>query len=275
MDNEFLYRLTSIARPLEPKYPTNKAVLLLMPVAGIVGAAVSVLRGGDTLSVFSAGLTAVGAVFGAWALGCELAPDHNVAAFIGMALALVVVLVVESPSLLLVFVELFLVRIVNRTVGLPARVSDSVAVTVLVAWAVYSLESPLLGLVAAAAFGLDAALPHPQRRQVGFAAVCLAVSAGWVWCDGVVATDPSTLAAPIRWLAGIVSIGFFLAILRTPEPRSVGDATGELLTRRRVQAGMLIGWLVAIQSLPSGSQGVESAGLVWAALAGIPVGRWR
>jgi hypothetical protein len=272
VDNESLYRLTSIARPLEPIYPTNKAVLLLMPAAGILAATIAVLRGGSTLDIFSVGLSAVGAVFGAWALGRELAPDYNAAAFIGMALAFVVALVVPSPSLLLVFLTLFLVRIVNRTVGLPAQVSDSVAVTLLVAWAVYSLENPLLGLVAGAAFGLDALLANPQRRQLGFAAVCLVVSTGWIGQHGVVITHTTTLTVLTKWLVAIVSVGFFVAVFRTSAPRSASDATGELLTRQRVQAGMLIGWLVAVLSLGSG---VYTAGFVWAAIAGVPLGRWR
>lgn len=275
MDHESLYRLTSIARPLEPKYATNKAVLLLMPVAGMVGAAVTGLRGESVLDIFSAGFTAVLAVFGSWALGRELAPDYNTAAFVGMALAFVVFLIIPSPSLVLVFLALFLVRIVNRTVGIPARVSDSVAVTLLVAWAVYSLENPLLGLVGAAAFALDAALSNPQRHQIAFAVACLVVSAGWVWQHGLLVADPTALTAPIKWLAAIVSIGFFVALFRTQEPRSLGDATGEQLTRQRVQACMLIGWLIALQSLSSGTQGVEATGLVWATLAGVPLGRWR
>ena len=176
MDNASLYRLTSIARPLEPEYPTNKAVLLLMPLAGLVAAVVATWRGGDATDIASAGLTAVGAVFGTWALGRELAPDYNAAAFVGMALAFAMVLVVETPSLLLVFLTLFLVRIVNRTVGLPARLSDSAVVLLLVAWAVYSLENPLLGVLGAVAFGFDAVLRDPRKRQIGFAAASLALA---------------------------------------------------------------------------------------------------
>ena len=275
VDNTSLYRLTSIARPLEPKYTTNKAVLLLMPAAGIVAAVVAVWRGGDNIEAVSTGLTAVAAVFGTWALGRELAPDHNAAAFIGMALALNMTLVWEEPSLALIFLALFLVRIVNRTVGLPARLSDSVAVLSLVAWAVYSLENPLLGALGALAFGFDAVLPDPQRHQIGFAAAGLAVAAIGAWRYGLSVTNPTTLPTGMKWFVAIVSIGFLIEMLRTREPGSRGDATGKPLTRQRVQAGMLIGWLVAVQSLGSGTQGVYAAGFVWAAIAGVPLGRWK
>ena len=33
-----IYKYTSIGRPLEPAYPSNKVVLILMPLAAVLGA---------------------------------------------------------------------------------------------------------------------------------------------------------------------------------------------------------------------------------------------
>ena len=62
----------------------------------------------------------------------------------------------------------------------------------------------------------------------------------------------------MRWFAAIVSIAFVIEMLRIGEPHSSGDGTGQSLSRRRVQAGMLIGLLAAVQSLGSGVQGVHT-----------------
>jgi len=273
VDPAAVYGVTSIGRPLDPNYPTNKAVLFLMPAAGIVAAAAAVARGAGFGDATGAGLTAIGAVFGSWALGRELAPDYDKAAFVSMALAFAVLFFVESPSLLLLFLALFLVRVVNRSVGLPARISDSVAVSLLTTWAVYSLSNPLLGIAAAVAFLLDAVLARPQRHQIGFAVGCLGVSALWVWGNGFTLHGPISLATVPGSSALLIAVGSLVAITLTRQPQSVGDATGELLSRARVRGGIFVGLLVALSSLAFGAEGIRSAGLVWATLGGILI--WR
>ena len=116
INRDGIYKITSIGRPLDPSYVTNKAVLLLMPAAGIVAAAASVFRDASGLQIAASALAGVIVVFGTWALARELVPDDNPTAFVSMGLALATLLVVDSPNLLLLFVTLFLVRIVNRSV---------------------------------------------------------------------------------------------------------------------------------------------------------------
>jgi len=82
-----LYRFTSIGRPLDPRYPTNRAVQVLMPIAALVGGGVAWFGGVDAKGIAFAALGGLLVVFGCWALGRELAPDDNPGAFIGMAFA--------------------------------------------------------------------------------------------------------------------------------------------------------------------------------------------
>jgi hypothetical protein len=46
-----IYKYTSIGRPLEPKYFSNKLVLILMPIAALLGAVTSWLDGGQAMQI--------------------------------------------------------------------------------------------------------------------------------------------------------------------------------------------------------------------------------
>ena len=155
MSEHRIYRVTSIGRPVEPKYPTNKAILLLMPVAALIAGVVALIQGDGGGASATGALVAFFVVFACWALGRELAPDDNSAAFVGAVLAFIALWWWPSPSLLLLFTALALSRIVNRTTGLTARLVDSVIVTALVIWTMVSLQNPLAGVAAALAFVLD------------------------------------------------------------------------------------------------------------------------
>jgi hypothetical protein len=275
MNRQDVHRITSIGRPLEPGYATNRAVLFLMPLAGVIAALVKAAGGGSGAVIASAGVVAALAVFGTWALGRELAPDRNASAFVCMALGFGVLFVAESASLLTLFVTLFLVRIVNRSVGLPARLTDSIVVVSLVFWAVYDLSGPWFAVVAAMAFCFDAMLPEAHRRQLLFAIVCLA--GFWLW-NWQVGSDGVDIAAPglrSQLAVSVVTLGFLITIARTKAVASLADATAKALTPARVQAGMLVALLMALQSLLLGSEGVQDAGLVWASLAGVSIGSMR
>lgn len=275
MNRETVHRVTSIGRPLEPEYATNRAVLFLMPLAAIIASAAAALRGESVAMIASAGLVAAIAMFGTWASGRELAPDHNIAAFVSMALGFGVLFVVEAASLLTLFVTLFLVRIVNRTVGLRARRSDSIAVVLLVFWAVYDLSDPWLAVVAALAFCFDAILPEPHRPQLAFAAICLAgfwLSRSHIGLDNAAVSALDLLS---QLIVSVVTLAFIITIARTQRVASLADATAKALTPARVQAGMLLALLVALQSLTLGAEGVYGAALVWASLAGTSIGGLR
>lgn len=265
------YRFTSIGRRLDPAYPTNRAVLLILPVAGLLGSLAAGIRGAGIADIILAGVIGVGVAFGSWALARELAPDDDRAAFISMAFAIAASLAFGSPSLLLLFTALLLVRIVARTTGLPARMTDSLLVAAAVLVTMYVTRSPLLGIVGALAFALDAALPQPSRRQWAFSGLCLAGFGFWTWQQG---TEPN-LALHVGAAVGVVAIvsaGHALAVLRTRRVATPGDATGVPLTPARVRGGMVVGWLIAAQAQLLDLADLRLASAVWAALAGVAVG---
>lgn len=268
-----LYSITSIGRPLDPRYKTNRAVLLLMPIAAVVCGGIAGFGGADVKGIAFAAFGGPLVVFGCWALARELAPDDNPAAFIGMAFAFASFSLVADPSLLLPFVALFLVRIVNRSTGLKAKVGDSVVVLLLSLWAIYYLHSPLLGLVAALAFVSDALLSDGQPRQWVFAGLSAAAAGFALALDPLAGVRLSDLSPTLLTAVGVLSALWVLNIALTRSVAAVADIGEEPLSVARVRIGMLVGWLVALQALTATNPGAYSSALVWATLAGLIVGR--
>ena len=190
-----------------------------------------------------------------------------------MAAAYSAFLIVGAPSLLLLFTTLGLVRIVNRSVGLPARGLDSVCVLGLTTWAVFILDDPLVGLVGGVAFIFDAFLREPRRSQLLFAMACVAGSALYVSLYGVELSFSGSMSGAEIWLTTLVAIGSVHLILQTGVITSVGDATGVQLSSERVRGGTLIALLLGSQVFCCPSIGFQQSSAVWAALAGASVGR--
>ena len=275
MSSRNVHAITSIGRPLEPAYPTNRAVIWLLPLAALIAGVAYGLRHGVEVGMLWSALAGMLAAFGGWALARELAPDHNPAAFAAMALAFATWLVLDGAPVLPLFLCLFLVRIVNRSVGLPARIGDAIAVTALAAGCGWLFGNAWLAFVGGMAFLLDATLPPGLTRQRAFAAVCI-IAGGWLFAT----TGAAELAhAPVtglaRWLPIAIAVAFIVPILLTRSVAARRDATDEPLSIGRVRAGMWIGLFVAAQSLLLGREQVLAVALVWASLAGAALHRPR
>jgi hypothetical protein len=195
------------------------------------------------------GLRFGAAAFVSWALGRELLPDDQAAAFVAMALGLPACLLVPDFGLAVGFATMALARVVNRSTGLAARVGDSVMVTALIVWALYATESPWLGAVGALAFLLDATLRRPLRRQWLFALVCLAALVAYVVNKGVASLVISAPVTVVDWLALPALVVLALQALRMREVSSGGDIGAEQLDLNRVRGGMAIGALAMLQEL--------------------------
>ena len=112
--------VTTLGRPVDPRYPTNLAVVVLSPVVVVAGTIYRLVSGYALLEGVLWGIGAGLAVFLAWALGRELDPDHDLSAFVGAGLTVFGLLLTGLPSLLVLFWLLLALRVVNRSTGLPA-----------------------------------------------------------------------------------------------------------------------------------------------------------
>ena len=268
MAHHRIYKYTSIGRPLEPEYPTNKAVLILMPLAALLGAVTAWLAGGQAMQVLQAAISFLLICFGSWALARELFPDDNPAAFISMVLALLAALALDSPGVLIVFATLGLVRIVNRSTGKPALKSDSIIVMLLTFWVIYATQSPFFGAVAALAFIFDGTLKDPLRHQWIFALICFGGMVVYmVDHDAPLGyfQAPDTL---LEWLSMAVLLVLALDMFRLKGVCSSGDIGGKTLDLSRVKGGIAIALFAAFQGLAD----VEAVIILVASVAGIGIG---
>ena len=261
---EGIYRVTSVARPVDPAYPTNRALLILLPIGAAVFAALALLGIVDA-SPLSASLSGLLVGFAAWAFTRELTPDDDAAAFVALSLAWVMSALTGSSSVLLMFAALFLARIVNRTTGLAARPWDIVMVAGFVLWASWNLEQPLLAVVAALAFAVDARLARTSVLPVAAAVACAGFSV-WLFARG-----GFELRLPeAAWLIpAIVLVAAGVTSALSGAPKSRCDVFRNPLLGVRVRTGLLVGSLVALQSLVHGV--AWTGDVIWACIAAVPL----
>ncbi|MDJ0916829.1 MAG: hypothetical protein QNJ05_03630 [Woeseiaceae bacterium] len=261
-----VYRFTSIARPVDPAYPTNRALLLALPMLVVASAA---LATADViaLSPAAAAINALLVGFVSWALTRELAPDDDAAAFLALFIAWPVSLFLGPSSVLLGFAVLFLVRIVNQSTGLSARPFDTVSVLGLSVFAAYSMDLPLLLIVAGLAFIADALLPNGAKLHYVAAGVC-AGAFSWLGIDSIVSTDQS-----YELWAGFaaITIACSLVMANTRHPVSVCDVRPDKLIAVRVNAGLGIGLLAGVQFLLTAGASAWATTPLFACLVAVPL----
>ncbi len=265
--NTGIYRFTSIGRPLDPAYPTNRGVLQALPIVAAVAAVVAYAGFAD-FGPSSAALAAALSAFAAWAVTRELCPDDNAAAFVSLVYAAGAQLLFGPVSVIPLFVALVLTRIVNRTTGLEPRKLDAVLVTGFILWAMSSLSNPMIGIVAAVAFFLDASLHRAARWQLVSGFVCFIASIVAVLRDGVALPAISRVDSPETWVLLALLVIYLMILAGVQEILSVGDVSGEQLDPARVRAGMFVtAFLAATEPGPIGN--VPFNPLPWACIAGV------
>lgn len=258
-----MYRFTSIARPIDPAYLTNRALLIILPLLMLLSAGLVFIYDigtSPTTAAFSGALSA----FAAWALTRELAPDYNGAAFVALVLAWIANAGFGATLVLLLFVALLLVRLVNRSTGPQWRPLDTLGVLGFCVWAAQSTQQPLILLVASVAFALDATLKQPLRRHFFAAAACMAA---FIWMVlGDVPLVAGELAARDWWLIGASAGGIIFVAAKSPEPVSYCDTAPDRLNRGRVNAGLLVGWLSGVQALLTNGNSAWLETPIWACI---------
>lgn len=260
--------VSAIVRPIDPSYPTNRAIAALTMAVIVGGIVLQLIAGEELIQGASWGISAGLAVFLAWALGRELDPDHDLSAFVAAGLALIGLLLFDLPDLMALFWMLLFLRMVNRTTGLPARILDSLLILGLGSWLTWQ-SSWIYGLMTGLAFLLDSRLSSPHRRHLFFAGIALLATAILYSVSGGMPGEgkPSLLA--ILAVSGM-SVSFVPVILTSRRMRTVGDATGEPLNPGRVQAAQVVALLTGLQiALWDGDPGVVQLMPVWATVLGV------
>ncbi|MBR9826206.1 MAG: hypothetical protein GYB36_10455 [Alphaproteobacteria bacterium] len=274
-----IYRRSSIARPLEPQYKTNLAVMILAPIAGVAAYIHAGMQGETGLAPLFAALEAALLAFVAWAAARELDPDRNSGAFFAMALAVASLFFIPGLALWSLALGLMAVRVVNRSVGQPIKFGDVIIVSIISALAVFRDGFSEMGVVAAIAFSIDAFFDRKRTLNLIGAAIALSFT---VWelielqgdieallLDAISVMDPVHLYGALAILAAL--LGHALLIGKV---RSVGDATGEPLSGLRVRAGVIIFALIGLAALTEGLPKALETAPVFAVALGVVIGRF-
>jgi hypothetical protein len=263
-----LSNFSSIGRPVDLNYPTNRAIALLTVGLMIGSALFRLLTGDELLQGILGGIGAGLTIFLAWAVSREVDPDHDLSAFWGAGLALVGLLLAGLPSFGALLWLLLILRVVNRTSGREAKIGDSVAILGLGGWLAW-YGNWLYGLLTALAFLLDSRLSAPTRRHLPFAGAAFVIA---VISFGFGETGPrdSSLSLASALAIVIISILFTPVIIASRQVEAVGDQTGEPLNPRRVRLGQFLALLAGVLiALGQGNAGVVALLPLWAALLGV------
>lgn len=258
--------ITSIGRPIDLHYPTNRAIAAVTLVVTIGGLLWQRLTGAPWSASALWGAHAGLAVFLAWALCRELDPDRPMAAFPAAGIALLALLLWRPPRLAPIFWLLILLRVVNRTAGTPAGLLDALGLVALAGW--LSLRGNWgYGVITTLALCLDAILPNPVRRQLAFALLAALVTAA-----------AAALGAPPPWEApslasGLIALGLSLlllpVIISSRSVESVGDQTGDRLEPVRVQTAQILALLIGVETaFLGGPSALAALSPLWAAALG-------
>ncbi|MCJ7682426.1 MAG: hypothetical protein MUP70_16985 [Candidatus Aminicenantes bacterium] len=267
MDILDIKSLSTIGRPLDWNFKTNRIItfVTLFVVAG--GAAFRWVQGGAFLQGFAWGVGAGLSVFLAWALSRELDPDHDIAAFFGSGLALAGVLVWGPPGFLPVFWMLLMLRVINRTTGLPASLMDSLVLIALSVWLVLKVNWGF-GLLTAAAIACDELLLPRKKRQPSFALLPVIGTVILLIVKPDVLGLPAGLFRP-GGAAVLMSLFFLPVLVGVRSFQSRGDLTGEPLNLPRVIAAQFLGLITGIwMAFWNGFSGIHTLLPFWSAVLG-------
>lgn len=272
---QVLYRYSSIARVLDPHYFTNLLIMVLTVLSGVAAGVLTLITGGSFTSAIAAGIAIGSATLITWVISREIDPDHDWAAFVSVVLVWVAgwFLRAPMPGLVALVLMVVYVRVVNRTVGPPAKLNDSLVLlagTVIAA----AFDNWIIIAVVAGAFLADGLLPEAQRRNLIFALLALVVMGARI----VLLDWTSVGVLSIAYTAGIalVSVAFMMTVLATRTVSAVCDMDGYTLRIQRVRAGMalVLGGALAV-SLWNGDQGVLWMLPAWCGMLGVTLFRIR
>lgn len=266
--------LSSVTRSIDLTYPTNRAIAAITLLFFFAVAGFHFASGKDVFPALYSGLRAGTSVFFAWAFAREIDPDNELSAFVAAFAGCIGFIFFSSPLLLALLLELLLIRIVNRSKGLPARTLDSFAVILLSGWILLQ-GGWIFCVLTILAFVLDAFLPEPERRQLVFAGalfLALSLSVRFLFFSGNEGGKISIQGTGLPIFIFTAVLLFVPLIFNSRTIKSKGDLTGVPLNPIRVRTAQVMALLsISLPAVLHGWSGVENLMPLWGAIFGVSV----
>ena len=155
--------LSTIGRPVDIHYFTNRIITLLMSLIFIITFFMEFLRKYIIVESLIFAVIYSLSVFVCWALSRELDPEYDYSAFIGIIFLFLPFFMINGMNLFFILWLLFSLRMINHTTGRPAGIVDIffyLILTVLFSFILY----PIIAILAAIAFIFD--LWYSERKNI-------------------------------------------------------------------------------------------------------------
>ena len=259
--------VTHLGRPIDITSASNRWVVGLTVAGAVAGLALP----GDRSPVRSMIETAL-TVFLTWALVRELAPDQPTHASVAAVLSGAISVWSADTSLIALGGLMLAARILVRTTGLWPRLTDILAVGVMVGVFARTPLAWATGLAVAAAIALDTGLskPAPSSHTWLAAAVGVAVTLSAVLSDALPRTWASPPLLAIAAMAA-VAVAIWLAPV-LPLVSTVDYGSERLEPNRLLVARRLITATLAVGVAAGGTVAAPSSYPAWVALAVVALG---
>lgn len=252
-------------------YTTNRLIMLVSATILVVVSGIGYFfREMDFFPALGYGFGMSIGVFLSWVIARELDPDHDYSAFIGAGLALPAMFIFHPPDYIGLFWLILTLRIINRSTGLQARITDSLLISVLSTYLICK-GGWIYGLFSIIAFLLDSFL-NPQFRDQLYFAVLNAVITVMIWIFSGIPTYNEALSIRVIIIAVSISLLFIPVIASSSNTISLSDITREKLNSTRVQAAQLFALTFALSLLfCEGDAGMRKLIVLWAVFPGLSI----
>jgi hypothetical protein len=256
-------KTSSLTRSLDMDYPDNRLIVLLCAVVFIASAVFRIVSGDHLVQGIIWGGRAALSIFFAWALAKEIDPDNPGSAITASAVGIPGLFFFNSSSLLVALFILFLLRMVNRTVGVPLTLPDSILIMLIGIYLVYTGKW-MYGIVMSIAFIMDATLKEPVRRHFPYAVISMAAGLFSVYDNGIeIKFIPGHIFALL-----LLALFFISRILLAGQSNYLSDRSGQRLSSQRVIAACIVALAAGLLAIPEGSTAIIAAFPLWAAMGG-------
>lgn len=263
--------ISSLARVVDPRYPTNFAILIIAALVGGGYLIYTLYAGTDLFSAISAAFSFAVGVFLTWALGREIDPEHELAAFVGLLLFIPGYLFLGAPDLIMLLAILLLVRMLNQTTGLQPKLLDILAIIAL--GAVLVVRGALIfGVFCSAAFLLEAWLGESRNRYLFLSGFMAFLTLASFLILKPLFPSKGITPAQVGFVISVALV-FIPLVLHTRKIEVICDYQPERLKPVRVQAGQVFAissailvWIIA------GYSGIIALLPLWSSFIGLSVG---
>ncbi len=263
-----LYKYTSIGRPLDKDYLTNKLILISSIGLFLLATIWWIFLGHSLIPSCAYGLGMTAGYFLAWALARELDPDHDHAAFVASGLTLTGMFVFYPPDFAGLVWLLLILRVITKTTGLRPKITDSLFISLITGYLICKGEW-IYGLFAIFAFTLDSFLNPQFRSQLYFAALN-AVLLVFLWIFRGINPYLESLTVPILLVVLSITVFSLPVIALTSRTKSRADSTKKKLNPTRIQAAQVFGLTLGLTVLfLEGDMGFRKLSVLWAVFLGI------